>query len=180
MYMVELWWSPEIFVIGSRVYRITRFQDLTGSVKKFTTRFNKFRPKTVSSQLTFTDNVSGSEHLPSTVIVSKQGIELLNISPLNRNRNPDASSRLVPTGMSTDTRKRFALLRTFEAKPSHITRKLSFVAGSTLLSSSTWSVNEHLLQKVKIFIWRILKGERKRTNTHKHNCKKTLLELNAH
>ena len=98
-----------------------------GSAKKLTTLFKKFKPNTVSSQLTFTETINGSEHLPSTVTVIKQGMELLKISLLKRKHNPDASSRLEVTGRSTDTRERFALLSIFSAKVSQITRNLSSV-----------------------------------------------------
>lgn len=97
------------------------------STKKFTILFNKFKPKTVSSQLTLTDTFSGSEHLPSTVRVIKQAAKLLRISLLNRNFKPDASSRSEATGISTETRKMFAFLSIFNAKLSHITRYLSLV-----------------------------------------------------
>lgn len=99
---------------------------LAGSAKIFTILFKRFRPNTVSSQLIFTDTFSGSKHVPSREREIKQGNELLKSSPLNRKHKPEASSRLAETGMSTDTRKRFALLSIFRVKPSQMTRNWSF------------------------------------------------------
>lgn len=121
-----------------------------GSAKKFTILFSRFKPNTVSSQLTLTDTFSGSEHFPSTARVIKQVIELLKISLLNRKRKPDASSRLAETGMSTDTRTTFALLSIFNARLSHSTRNLSFTNKPSPLSSLStlmWSMNVQLLYK---------------------------------
>ena len=81
-------------------------------------------------------------------MVIKQGIELLKISLLNRKRKPDASSRLLETGISTDTRKRFALPSIFNARHLQITRKLSFttrLSALSLFSSPMWSLNVQLL-----------------------------------
>lgn len=116
-----------------------------GSTKKLTTLFKKFKPNTVSSQLTFTETINGSEHLPSTVTVIKHGMELLKISLLKRKHKPDASSRLAATGISTDTRERFALLSIFSANVSHITRNLSSVKELlSLFSSRMWSLKVQL------------------------------------
>jgi hypothetical protein len=108
-----------------------------GSAKKLTILFKKFKPNTVSSQLTFTETINGSEHLPSTVTVIKHGMELLKISLLKRKHKPDASSRLEATGKSTDTRERLALLSIFSAKVSHITRNVSSVKEVLSLFSFT-------------------------------------------
>lgn len=120
---------------------------IEGSTRKFTILFNRFKPNTVSSQLTLMVTFNGSEQLPSIVMVIKQGMELLKISLLKRKRKPDASSRLEATGISTDTRKRFALLSIFTAKLLQITRNLSFVSELSPLSlfiSLMWSVKVHL------------------------------------
>ena len=106
-----------------------------GSTKKLTTLFNKFKANTVSSQFTLTDTSSGSEHLPSMVRVIKQGFEVLKISLLKRKHKPDASSSLAAIGISTDTRKRFALLSIFNARLLQISRNMSFTNELSLLSS---------------------------------------------
>lgn len=116
-------------------------------LRKLTILFNRFRPNTVSSQLTFTNTFNGSEHLPSAVMVIKQGIELLRISPLNRKHKPETSSCLAEIGMSTDTREKFALLSIFNARLSQTNRKLSFtnaLSPLSLLSSPMWSTKVKL------------------------------------
>lgn len=116
-----------------------------GSAKKLTILFKKFKPNTVSSQLTFTEVINGSEHLPSMVTVIKHGMELLKISLLKRKHKPDASSRLEATGKSTDTRERLALLSIFNAKLSHMTRNVSSVKELlSLFSFRMWSLNVQL------------------------------------
>nr|GEY93846.1 AP-3 complex subunit beta-A [Tanacetum cinerariifolium] len=90
------------------------------------TALKVIRPKTVSSQLIFTDALRGSKHLPSSVTDIRQGNVLLRISPLNRKHKPDASFRFASTGIFTDTRYRFALLSIFDAKLWHIMRNESF------------------------------------------------------
>lgn len=117
------------------------------STKKLTILFNRFKPNTVSSQLTLAETFNGSEHFPSTVMVIKQGTELPKISLLNRKDKPDASSNLAATGISTDTRKIFALLSIFDARLSHITRYLSFsnkLSSVSLSTSPRWSVKVQL------------------------------------
>lgn len=119
-----------------------------GSTKKLTTLFNKFKPNTVSSQFTLTDKSSGSEHLPSTVRVIKQGFEVLKISLLKHKHNPDASSSLAAIGISTEAMKRFALLSIFNARLLQISRNLSFTNELSFLSLSDslmWSMNVQLL-----------------------------------
>lgn len=69
-----------------------------------TSLFNKLRPNVVSSQFIFTVTLNGSEHFPSVSRVIRHGFELLNISPVNRKRKPDASSILKETGISVDKR----------------------------------------------------------------------------
>lgn len=115
-----------------------------GLPKKFTILFKKFNPNTVSSQLTFTVTSRGSKHFPSTVSVTKHGIELLKISVLNRRHRPVASSSRAATGSSIDMRKTFALLSIFNARLLQMRRNLSSSIGSSpfpLFSFPRWSVN---------------------------------------
>lgn len=100
--------------------------DEDGSTMKLAILFNRFKPKTVSSQLILTVIFRTSVHLPSTVIVIKRGISLLKILLLNLNRRPVASSSEFATGKSTDTRCRFELLSTFSVIHSQMLRNLSF------------------------------------------------------
>lgn len=123
--------------------QINHFSDRNATIL-----FNKLRPKTVSSQLTFTCRFNGSEYPPSVVMVIKHTFMVLSISPLNRKHNPDVSSTLAETGISTETKKTLALLSTFDASFRHTARILSPLTG--LLSSwsnfSMWLVKMQLLQ----------------------------------
>lgn len=96
------------------------------STMKLAILFNRFKPKTVSSQLILTVKFRSSLHLPWTVMVIKRGISLLKILLLNLKRRPVASSSVLATGKSTDTRCRFELLSTFSVIDSQMVRNLSF------------------------------------------------------
>lgn len=150
IHVLPVFFSESIIKIHGSIYpNLANYEWVKeGSTKKFTILFNKFKPNTVSSQLTLTEMFSGSQHLPLTVIVIKHSFEVLKISLLNRKDKPDASSRFVAIGISTDTRKRFALLSIFNASFLQISRRLSVVTNElsslSLFNSPMWSLKVQL------------------------------------
>lgn len=110
--------------------------------------------------------LSGSQHLPLTVIVIKHSFEELKISPLNRKHKPDASLRFEAIGISTDTRNRFALLSIFNARLLQISRNLSVVTNepSSLFDSPMWSLKVqllHIMQDKTTLEWQLYKIKQK-------------------